>query len=196
MYKLKKSSPLTGILAALLALAVIRFLFVVLTISSREIPVGMTVILLVVYGIAAVVFLILLLRIRRSHLIFSENGIVYTPPFGDVKNLAYSDLQKLSMGGRSYILYTLDGKKLVTFDDFRIEHGQCQRNRCFPEIQGHQSRNLTVPIDPNMTDAAYGPGHPNKKTAFSAGINRNFSGTLPSSPRCGRRHRRMTAGRL
>ena len=99
-YKLKKSSPLTGILAALLALAVIRFLFVVLTISSREIPVGMTVILLVVYGIAAVVFLILLLRIRRSHLIFSENGIVYTPPFGDVKNLAYSDLQKLSMGGR------------------------------------------------------------------------------------------------
>ena len=29
-YKLKKSSPLTGILAALLALAVIRFLFVVL----------------------------------------------------------------------------------------------------------------------------------------------------------------------
>ncbi len=121
-YKLKKSSPLTGILAALLALAVIRFLFVVLTISSREIPVGMTVILLVVYGIAAVVFLILLLRIRRSHLIFSENGIVYTPPFGDVKNLAYSDLQKLSMGGRSYILYTLDGKKLVTFDDFRTDN--------------------------------------------------------------------------
>ncbi len=121
-YKLKKSSPLTGILAALLALAVIRFLFVVLTISSREIPVGMTVILLVVYGIAAVVFLILLLRIRRSHLIFSENGIVYTPPFGDVKNHAYSDLQKLSMGGRSYILYTLDGKKLVTFDDFRTDN--------------------------------------------------------------------------
>ena len=82
----------------------------------------MTVILLVVYGIAAVVFLILLLRIRRSHLIFSENGIVYTPPFGDVKNLAYSDLQKLSMGGRSYILYTLDGKKLVTFDDFRTDN--------------------------------------------------------------------------
>ena len=121
-YKLKKSSPLTGILAALLALAVIRFLFVVLTISSREIPVGMTVILLVVYGIAAVVFLILLLRIRRSHLIFSENGIVYTPHFGDVKNLAYSDMQKLSMGGRSYILYTLDGKKLVTFDDFRTDN--------------------------------------------------------------------------
>ena len=116
-YKLKKSSPLTGILAALLALAVIRLIG-----SSREIPVGMTVILLVVYGIAAVVFLILLLRIRRSHLIFSENGIVYTPPFGDVKNLAYSDLQKLSMGGRSYILYTLDGKKLVTFDDFRTDN--------------------------------------------------------------------------
>ncbi len=121
-YKLKKSSPLTGILAALLALAVIRFLFVVLTISSREIPVGMTVILLAAYGIASVVFLILLLRMRRSHLIFSENGIVYTPPFGAVKNLAYSDLQKLSMGGRSYILYTLDGKKLVTFDDFRTDN--------------------------------------------------------------------------
>lgn len=121
-YKLKKSSPLTGILAALLALAVIRFLFVVLTISSREIPVGMTVILLAAYGIASVVFLILLLRMRRSHLIFSENGIVYTPPFGAVKNLVYSDLQKLSMGGRSYILYTLDGKKLVTFDDFRTDN--------------------------------------------------------------------------
>ncbi len=64
-YKLKKSSPLTGILAALLALAVIRFLFVVLTISSREIPVGMTVILLAAYGIASVVFLILLLRMAQ-----------------------------------------------------------------------------------------------------------------------------------
>ena len=78
--------------------------------------------MLVVYGIAAVVFLILLLRMRRSHLIFSDNGIVYTPAFGDVRNLSYSDLQKLSMGGRSYILYTLDGKKLVTFDDFRTDN--------------------------------------------------------------------------
>ena len=26
------------------------------------------------------------------------------------------------MGGRSYILYTMDGKKLVTFNDFRTDN--------------------------------------------------------------------------
>ena len=52
----------------------------------------------------------------------NDSGIVYAPAFGAVRNLAYNDLQKLSMGGRSYILYTMDGKKLVTFNDFRTDN--------------------------------------------------------------------------
>lgn len=121
-YKLKKTSRLTSLIAILLALAIIRFISTILMMSYSEAQMTAVIILLVVYGIAAVVFLILLLRMRRSHLIFSDSGIVYTPAFGAVRNLAYSDLQKLSMGGRSYILYTCDGKKLVTFDDFRTDN--------------------------------------------------------------------------
>ncbi len=121
-YKLKKRSPLTALISILMALAIIRFISTILLMSYSESQMAAVIIMLVVYGIAAVVFLILLLRMRRSHLIFSDNGIVYTPAFGDVRNLSYSDLQKLSMGGRSYILYTLDGKKLVTFDDFRTDN--------------------------------------------------------------------------
>lgn len=121
-YKLKKRSPLTALISILMALAIIRFISTILLMSYSESQMAAVIIMLVVYGIAAVVFLILLLRMRRSHLIFSDNGIVYTPAFGAVRNLSYSDLQKLSMGGRSYILYTLDGKKLVTFDDFRTDN--------------------------------------------------------------------------
>lgn len=121
-YRLKKRSPLTSLVAILLALAVIRFVSTILLMSYSETQMAVVIIMLVVYGIAAVVFLILLLRMRRSHLIFSDNGIVYTPAFGAVRNLSYGDLQKLSMGGRSYILYTMDGKKLVTFDDFRTDN--------------------------------------------------------------------------
>ena len=121
-YRLKKLSPLTSLVAILLALADIRFISTILLMSYSEIRMAAVIIMLVAYGIAAVVFLILLLRMRRSHLIFSDNGIVYTPAFGAVRNLSYSDLQKLSMGGRSYILYTMGGKKLVTFDDFRTDN--------------------------------------------------------------------------
>lgn len=123
-YKLKKSSPLTTIIAILLVLAIIRFVSTILLMSYTETEMATVIILLVVYGISSVVFLILLLRMRRSHLILNDSGIVYTPAFGAVKNLAYSDLQKLSMGGRSYILYSLDGKKLVTFDDFRTDNAR------------------------------------------------------------------------
>lgn len=123
-YKLKKSSPLTTILAILLVLAIIRFVSTILLMSYAETEMATVIILLVVYGISSVVFLILLLRMRRSHLILNDSGIVYTPAFGAVKNLAYSDLQKLAMGGRSYILYSLDGKKLVTFDDFRTDNAR------------------------------------------------------------------------
>lgn len=121
-YRLKKRSPLTNLIAILLVLAIIRFISTILLMSYSETQMAAVIIMLVAYGIAAVVFLLLLLRMRRSHLIFSDNGIVYTPAFGAVRNLSYSDLQKLSMGGRSYILYTMDGKKLVTFDDFRTDN--------------------------------------------------------------------------
>lgn len=121
-YRLKKTSPLTGLIAFLLALAILRFISTILIISHSEMPTAVVITMLVAYGIATVVFLILLLRLRRSHLIFNDSGIVYAPAFGAVRNLAYNDLQKLSMGGRSYILYTMDGKKLVTFNDFRTDN--------------------------------------------------------------------------
>lgn len=121
-YKLKKRSPLTTLISILTALAIIRFISAILLMSYSESQMATAAIILAVYGIAAVVLLILLLRMRRSHVIISDSGIVYTPAFGAVRNLSFSDLQKLSMGGRSYVLYTLDGKKLVTFDDFRTDN--------------------------------------------------------------------------
>ena len=121
-YKLKKRSPLTTLISILTVLAIIRFISAILLMSYSESQMATAAIILAVYGIAAVVLLILLLRMRRSHVIISDSGIVYTPAFGTVRNLSFSDLQKLSMGGRSYVLYTLDGKKLVTFDDFRTDN--------------------------------------------------------------------------
>lgn len=121
-YKLKKRSPLTTLISILTAFAIIRFISAILLMSYSESQMATAAIILAVYGIAAVVLLILLLRMRRSHVIISDSGIVYTPAFGTVRNLSFSDLQKLSMGGRSYVLYTLDGKKLVTFDDFRTDN--------------------------------------------------------------------------
>ena len=121
-YKLKKRSPLTTLISILTALAIIRFISAILLMSYSESQMATSAVILAVYGIAAVVLLILLLRMRRSHVIISDSGIVYTPAFGAVRNLSFSDLQKLSMGGRSYVLYTLDGKKLVTFDDFRTDN--------------------------------------------------------------------------
>ena len=59
---------------------------------------------------------------RHSQLSLNEDGLVYTSLLGATRNLSYKDLQKLSMGGRSYILYTIDGKKLITFDDFRTDN--------------------------------------------------------------------------
>lgn len=121
-YKLKKNSPLAGIVAALLTLIVIRFILAIVMLTYEETQRLSVIVLLTAYGIAAVVLIFLLIRMRRSHLLLNDNGIIYTPPFGAVRNLSYRDLQKLSMGGRSYILYTLDGKKLVTFDDFRTDN--------------------------------------------------------------------------
>lgn len=121
-YKLKKRSPLTTLISILTVLAIIRFISAILLMSYSESQMATAAIILAVYGIAAVVLLILLLRMRRSHVIIGDSGIVYTPAFGAVRNLSFSDLQKLSMGGRSYVLYTLDGKKLVTFDDFRTDN--------------------------------------------------------------------------
>lgn len=121
-YKLKKRSPLTTLISILTVLAIIRFISAILSMSYSESQMATSAVILAVYGIAAVVLLILLLRMRRSHVIISDSGIVYTPAFGAVRNLSFSDLQKLSMGGRSYVLYTLDGKKLVTFDDFRTDN--------------------------------------------------------------------------
>ena len=81
--------------------------------------------LVVVYGsvlLAGISLLIRLIRTRRHKLALHAGHCVYMPLFGAPRNLSYSDLDRLDMGGRTYILYAKDGKKLVTFDDFHMEN--------------------------------------------------------------------------
>lgn len=121
-YKLKKSSFVTVLISILLVLSVLRFFSTIFMLTYEKMRSSLVIALLIIYGISSLVCIVLLIRMRRSQLLFNDNGIVYTPPFGAVRNLSYNDLQKLSIGGRSYVLYTIDGKKLVTFDDFRTEN--------------------------------------------------------------------------
>ena len=68
-------------------------------------------------GILLVVSVLLLYKANRSGLTLDDNGLVYTPLFGARKGLSYGDLAKISTGGKSYCLYTTDGKRLIQFDD-------------------------------------------------------------------------------
>ena len=62
------------------------------------------------------------MRTRKHKLTLQANDCVYMPLFGTPRNLSYSDLDRIDMGGKTYILYGKDGKKLVTFDDFHMEN--------------------------------------------------------------------------
>ena len=121
-YKLKKSSFVTVLISILLVLSVLRFFSTIFMLTYEEMRSSLVIAFLITYGIVSLACIVLLIRMHRSRLLFNDNRIIYTPPFGAVRNLSYNDLQKLSIGGRSYVLYTIDGKKLVTFDDFRTEN--------------------------------------------------------------------------
>ena len=52
------------------------------------------------------------------------NAVFIFGLFGAPKLLSYHDLQKVSIGGKMYIIYTRNGKKLVTFSDFHMENAR------------------------------------------------------------------------
>ena len=56
-------------------------------------------------------------KMHRRSLTLHENDMVYIPLLGAPRTMSYSDLQKISIGGKSYCLYTSDGKVLLRFDD-------------------------------------------------------------------------------
>ncbi len=56
-------------------------------------------------------------KMHRRSLTLHENDLVYIPLLGAPRTMSYSDLQKITTGGKSYCLYTADGKVLMRFDD-------------------------------------------------------------------------------
>lgn len=123
-YKIRQTSLLGTIFIFLLILSGLRILFVALMLfmgGTEELS-FLTVIMAPVYVVVFIVSIFMVIRTRRSDLVLNSDGLVYTPPLGATKLLFYSDLEKVSMGGRSYIIYTRDGKKLITFDDFRTQN--------------------------------------------------------------------------
>lgn len=56
-------------------------------------------------------------KMHRCCLTLHENDLVYTPLLGAPRNMSYKDLQKISIGGKSYCIYKADGKVLIRFDD-------------------------------------------------------------------------------
>ena len=121
-FKLRKNSPAVPIVSIILALAVIRFVSSLLVLFYEETLISYLYIFLVLYGIAALVCVILLVRMRSSQRMSQDSNITYTPLFGPDRELSYSELQKLSMGGRTYVLYTMDGRKLVKFNDLHTDN--------------------------------------------------------------------------
>ncbi len=71
--------------------------------------------------VIAVILLIpsgfLVYKMHRCCLTLHENDLVYTPLLGAPRTMSYSDLQKISTGGKSYCIYTAEGKVLIRFDD-------------------------------------------------------------------------------
>ena len=128
MYTIKsqKDNALLSIDIVVLVLTAFRFAMTLLTLMEMEAP-GSMLVLMVLYGIlllGSIFLMIRLIRTRKHKLTLHANDCVYMPLFGTPKNLSYRDLDRIDMGGKTYVLYTKDGKKLVTFDDFHTENAR------------------------------------------------------------------------
>ena len=126
MYTIKsqKDNVLLSITVLVLITASARLVAVLYLMTELEAP-GSTLVLVILYGIVLLgsIFLLLrLVRTRKHELTLQANDCVHMPLFGTPRNLSYSDLDRIDMGGKTYILYGKDGKKLVTFDDFHMEN--------------------------------------------------------------------------
>ena len=122
----QKDSNLTALLACIMVLAAVRFT-AALVLATQEEAASYSLLLVALYGIlllGSVFLLIRMVKTRKHKLTLHENSMTYTPLFGAPRLLSYNDLQKVSIGGKMYILYTNDGKKLVTFDDFHMENAR------------------------------------------------------------------------
>lgn len=126
MYTIKsqKDNVLLSVIFLVLLIAAVRLTAVLCQMTKLE-TLGGALGLVIFYGIVlagSVFLLIRLVRTRRHKLTLQTNDCVYMPLFGAPRNLSYHDLDRIDMGGKTYILYTKDGKKLVTFDDFHMEN--------------------------------------------------------------------------
>ena len=119
----KKRSPLIGLVAIVLVLDIIRLASCIIMVTQGQdyaifLPLK---ILIGVYAVVVVACIVLLIRMNRSQLAFMNNSMIYTPLFGKKKEMSYSEIQKIYIGGKNYVLYNSEGKKFFTFDDFRTE---------------------------------------------------------------------------
>lgn len=115
-YKIQANFPLTIPLAFLTVISAAWLVLNVLPIpvEGQLEPAWLNPLLAAVLLLVSV---LLLYKTNRSGLVLDDSGLVYTPFFGARRSLSYGDLAKISTGGKSYCLYTTDGKRLIQFDD-------------------------------------------------------------------------------
>lgn len=128
MYTIKsqKENALLSIDILIVALTALRFVMTLFRLMEMDAPSYML-ILMVFYGLillGSIFLMIRLIRTRKHKLTLHANDCVYMPLFGAARNLSYRDLDRIDMGGKTYALYSKDGKKLVTFDDFHTENAR------------------------------------------------------------------------
>lgn len=116
----KKKSPLTGLVTLVLILDIIR-LIAIIAMAFQGITSVLTWVFTGFYAVLLIICIPLLIRMTKSQLAFQGGGMVYTPLLGQKREMSYSDIQKIYIGGRKYVMYNSEGKKFFTFDDFRTE---------------------------------------------------------------------------
>lgn len=116
----KKKSPLTGLVTLVLVLDIIRLIAIIAMAFQGSTSV-LTWVLTGFYAALLIVCIPLLIRMTKSQLAFQGSGMIYTPLLGQKREMSYSDIQKIYIGGRKYVMYNSEGKKFFTFDDFRTE---------------------------------------------------------------------------
>lgn len=116
----KKKSPLTGLVILVLVLDIIR-LIAIIAMAFQGITSTLIWVFTGLYAVLLIVCILLLIRMTKSQLAFQGGGMIYTPLLGQKREMSYSDIQKIYIGGRKYVMYNSEGKKFFTFDDFRTE---------------------------------------------------------------------------
>lgn len=119
-YKIEKSARLSMPVFCIGMLSGIMFISALLPISMKTFlePAWLDTVL---YGTVTVICIIIWAVTKHSGLTLNEDNLIYKPFPGISRTLAYSDLQKICIGGKTYTLYAADGKKLISFNDNSTE---------------------------------------------------------------------------